>query len=954
MIKSNKFGFVAALALLALLGYQPITKADIPGVTLVNTVDLLPGPDVAPRQFVLNPSTHKLYVAGDPLGSHHNPALRIINSTSNQVIGAIDLGRYTGASNGLSVLDLAVDESSAAAGNKIYVVIRPGSGNAMLRVIDGVNDTNLTGEGTDVPLPIDFSTSHYSGMTVNSTNHKVYIAKNTGDIVVVDGPNRQILTTVDPNLGDFPFPFIIANPAANKIFVVSEQGGGVIDSTNDTFTPLPLNFFASDAVLNPANGQIYFVGHNRIYVVDGNTGQLITSRTDLPEQARTVTFVASENTLYVGTAPSAMNASSILALDGTDLSSKGSLAHGAFHVTSDPAVANRLFILRDYNFQSGDELQNMVGVLNPATGELQRIALGYRPFDIAINSHTNRVYVTDEQTSELLVLDGTSHAVISRIPVLHSLFKRRAAISERLNRIYVTRTTEDATRSLRRFIDVFDGATNQFLRSIPLIGSGDFVAVDDTRRRIYVPRTYLSGFRSTNTEVELHVHDADTEALIATIRLDTTINGSIAGLAANPVTGRVYVSSDSWNPGIAIVDGNTNTKVGFVSSVPGPIAINRKTNKVYIGTTTNFASKTVTVIDGATDSRETTFSTATQNSDDSINALAVDELTNRVYVVGAPTEAPSHTGRIKAFDANNNYQFLGQIDLGLNPVGVALNPATRQLFVSNDLDGTGSVLQDAAPAPADIFANISTRARVGAGDDVLIGGFIITGIEPKTVIVRGIGPSLGMAGALTDPVIEIYSGDGVLRGTNDNWNDAATRQEIIDSGLAPSSNLESALWGVINPGAYTVVVRDKNNAPGIGMFEVFDLDRALPEKLANISTRGHVDSGDNVMIAGVIVAGSKPVQVMLRAIGPSLGSSGVPNALEDPVLELRDPNGGLISSNDNWQEHEAEVNATLLAPTDPRESAMVARLYPANYTAIVRGKNGATGVALVEAYHLNQ
>jgi hypothetical protein len=156
----------------------------------------------------------------------------------------------------------------------------------------------------------------------------------------------------------------------------------------------------------------------------------------------------------------------------------------------------------------------------------------------------------------------------------------------------------------------------------------------------------------------------------------------------------------------------------------------------------------------------------------------------------------------------------------------------------------------------------------------------------------------------------------------------------------------------MNPGAYTVIVRGKNNAPGIALFEGFDLDLTPPGKLINISTRGHVDSGDNVMIAGVIIVGSKPVQVVLRAIGPSLASAGVPNPLEDPVLELRDPNGGLITSNDNWQEHEAEVNAALLAPTDPRESAIVARLYPANYTAIVRGNNGATGVALVEAYYL--
>ena len=222
------------------------------------------------------------------------------------------------------------------------------------------------------------------------------------------------------------------------------------------------------------------------------------------------------------------------------------------------------------------------------------------------------------------------------------------------------------------------------------------------------------------------------------------------------------------------------------------------------------------------------------------------------------------------------------------------------------------------------------------------------------MVVRGIGPSLPLAGALADPVIEVHGSAGELLATNDNWNDSITRQQIIDSGLAPTNPLESALWGIINPGAYTVVVRGANNATGLGLFEVYDLDRTLPGKLANISTRGHVDTGDNVMIAGVIIAGSKPVSVIVRAMGPSLTRAGVPNALDDPVLELRDPNGGLVVSNDNWQEHEAEVNATMLAPTDPRESAIVARLYPANYTAIVRGKNGATGVALVEAYDLNQ
>ena len=355
------------------------------------------------------------------------------------------------------------------------------------------------------------------------------------------------------------------------------------------------------------------------------------------------------------------------------------------------------------------------------------------------------------------------------------------------------------------------------------------------------------------------------------------------------------------------------------------------------------------VINGATDSLETTF--PIQNQDrEYVVGFDVDEVTNRVYVTHAKEYAL--TGRLTAYDANNGYQLLGETGLGVKPARVTVASATRELFVSAELDGVISVFRAAGTAPSDLFANISTRAQVGTGDNALIGGFIITGNQPKTVIVRAIGPSLPLAGALADPVIEVHGSSGELLATNDNWKDATTKQEIINSGLAPANDLESALWGVIEPGAYTVVVRGKNNATGIGLFEVYDLDTTIPTKLANVSTRGHVGSGDDVMIAGVIIVGSRPVNVILHAIGPSLARIGVQNPLEDPVLELRDPNGGLIASNDNWQEHEAEVNATSLPPNDPRESAIVARLYPANYTAIVRGKNGETGVALVDAYYL--
>jgi predicted outer membrane repeat protein len=252
------------------------------------------------------------------------------------------------------------------------------------------------------------------------------------------------------------------------------------------------------------------------------------------------------------------------------------------------------------------------------------------------------------------------------------------------------------------------------------------------------------------------------------------------------------------------------------------------------------------------------------------------------------------------------------------------------------------------------LANISTRLRVQTADNAMIGGFIITGTAPKTVLVRGIGPSLPLAGALADPFIEVYGPTGAFLATNDNWRDATTRPEIIGSGLAPANDLEPALWGVIDPGAYTVVVRGKNEATGIGLFEVYDLDQTVDSKLGNISTRGFVGTGDEVMIGGTIIAGGVPARVLFRAIGPSLANFGIANPLGNPVLELYDGNGVPIATNYDWRDtQEAEIIATGLPPSNNLESAILRDLAPGPYTAIVRGLNDTTGVALIEAYNLN-
>jgi plastocyanin len=267
---------------------------------------------------------------------------------------------------------------------------------------------------------------------------------------------------------------------------------------------------------------------------------------------------------------------------------------------------------------------------------------------------------------------------------------------------------------------------------------------------------------------------------------------------------------------------------------------------------------------------------------------------------------------------------------------------------------TSSVEVGTAATPSTL-GNISTRLPVQTGDNVLIAGFIVTGTQPKKVIVRGIGPSLSFSGALADPFLELHDGSGQLLESNDNWMDSPNKQAIIDSTIPPSNNSESAIVRTLpaNGAAYTAILRGVNNGTGIGVVEAYDLDRTVDSKLANISTRGLVQTGDNVLIAGIIVVGETPQKVIVRGIGPSLS---VPGKMEDPTLELRDSNGALLEANDNWGDSpnkQAIIDSTI-PPSNSLESAIV-RTLPANnaaYTAIVRGVNNTTGIAVVEVYQL--
>jgi len=253
--------------------------------------------------------------------------------------------------------------------------------------------------------------------------------------------------------------------------------------------------------------------------------------------------------------------------------------------------------------------------------------------------------------------------------------------------------------------------------------------------------------------------------------------------------------------------------------------------------------------------------------------------------------------------------------------------------------------------------NISTRGLIGTEQDSLIGGFIVTGTADKTVVLRALGPSLsdtGLSGVADDPLFTVFDTTGTALASNDDWQTDPGAAQIMADGLAPSDPAEAATIQTLAPGAYTFVVTGKDLTPGIGLVEAYDLSSLADSKLANLSTRGSVGTGDDVLISGFIVGDVASNTVVIRAIGPSLASVGVANALSDPMLTVYDSNGSVIASNDNWESDPSatDILEDGLAPTDAAESATLLHLPAGAYTTIVSGVGGATGIGLAEFFDL--
>jgi uncharacterized delta-60 repeat protein len=354
--------------------------------------------------------------------------------------------------------------------------------------------------------------------------------------------------------------------------------------------------------------------------------------------------------------------------------------------------------------------------------------------------------------------------------------------------------------------------------------------------------------------------------------------------------------------------------------------------------------------------------------DNWVQSLAV-EPDDRILVGGFFTSI-NGVGRSRIARLNTNGSVDATFDPGFGFLGSLTNDATQVRSIARQQFGrvfAGGIFTsfdnslrnniDRIFEGSASFQNISTRAHVFTGQQIVIAGFIVEGSQNKMILIRGLGPSLaglGVPTPLADPTLSLFDHTATQIAANDNWK-STQQAQIQATGLAPSNDLESAILATLSPGSYTAFFQGKGGTTGIGLAEIYDVDPSANAQPTNLSSRAFIGTGNDVLIGGIIVGGptGSMHRVLVRALGPSLSSAGVANPLPNPTLSLRDAHGNVIATNDNWQDsQQADIAATGKAPPNTKESAILALLAPGNYTAIVAGKKGTTGVGLIEFYSL--
>jgi DNA-binding beta-propeller fold protein YncE len=721
-----------------------LRAATPPGTSLISTIELSPGGGTyTPALFALNQTTHKLYAMGTTFPGA-SLGIALINTATGSFVTGI---RQTT----MIPYGIAADDSTTAGGNKAYLIGTRGYGSAqqqILLTIDGTTDT--IDPNTAVTLPINQPVG-LSGIGVNPVNHKVYISDYYGTVAVVDGPNHNVITTIGFPNGNGA-NLIVAIPASNKMLAFPFGPVVLIDSSNDSLTTLSIpTFYAADAAYDSANGRIYAVGQDKngttqLIVFDGSGAIVASTTAGVPSGAKSIAVDAAGGKVYLGTPTPYNTNGTITAFSATSLAVVGSFPQGAGKLAIDSTNSSRIYLL-DYDVSSNSyrtELLNQVGLLNVNDGSLAKLTVGYRPGAAAINRQTKRTYVVDVQAPELVVIDGATNSVSGRVAVKparnDSVFgyqttARLIAVSEAVNRIYLPRQVIDNAGggSGGFFVDVLDGSTNALITTIS-VGSSYILAlaVDDTRRHLLIA-----------TAGTMYVYGLDSNSLVATATLPAN---NIFGMVANPATGRIYLGTLDGGGYVFVLDGDSYSVLA--SSItsgaePVPMAVDQKRNKIYVA---NIAAGSVdnsfTVIDGATNTSQTISNISSNTGGDAVQSVAVDEVSNTVYVLDN-ADGSGGNGWVTVYSAANNYSFLGEISVGTAPTGMAFNSTSRQLFVTNEPDGTVSVLLNGTRPPPPVPAHGGLSDTYFAVDGYYSGGTIVNG-TPLAFLAQQTGTPAGL------------------------------------------------------------------------------------------------------------------------------------------------------------------------------------------------------------------
>lgn len=903
---------------------------------------------ISPVAIVANPATNEIYVANFGF----EPGATCCTQPTGDVTvidGASNATTSVGAGTIRNPSALALDTVT----NTVYVM--QGSRWSGVGVIDGA--TNLVGIG---PGP-----NAAGGIAVNPVTNTLYGTEPVnGKVYVVDenGYKSTEVATVAQPLA------VTVNPVTGKAYVCGSSLG-IIDGTTDVATSVPIACLGVG--VNPATNTIYVSdGAGHLNVVSGSTDS-VTATIPVPDHMQAVLVNEVTNRIYLMC--NFFFGNILTVVDGatnTEITTVNSATvPSGFDVDRG---TDKIYVS---SFSGGP-----IAVIDGATNAVSTIDNGGRAVSrIVVNPVTHKVYAANFQANSVSVIDGDTNA-LALVPV--GATPVSIGVDPVTNRIYTANQNDDTAT-------IIDGATNT-TTTVPIIHHPVGLGVDSVNNKVYIA-SFLAG-----------VSVIDGASNVSTVPTVAQPSGEIT---VNPVNGKAYASENGASSVAVITAANAALTTHAVTLAGGAVSQNSApalTFNVAGGSGPNDPATLATFY--SVNDAKASFSTAPGSAStfvspptllragtNFVKAFALDAQGDGAYpsigstLIGAPavlplvSVAPVFTGSatLASGMVGSGYsQSVGAVGgsapltytlasgtlppgLGLAPGGTISGTPTADGFYTFTIaasDGTGSAsrlygITVAASNPARQIG-ISTRMQVLTADNVLIGGFAIGGTGAhKTVVVRARGPSLaaaGVANPMSNPVIQLFSG-ATLIASNDDWRSAPNAADIEASGFAPSYESESAIMVTLDSGLYTAVVSGANGGTGVGIVEVFEVDD-VQAPLAAISTRGAVQTGDNVMIGGFVIQGDSPQTVVVRARGPSLAANGVTNPLGDPTLTL--VGNGVSITNDDWgsASNAAQIQASGFAPADTRESAILVTLAPGAYTAIVSGAGGGTGVGIVEVF----